>query len=162
MELTYCDRWNKLMTEPMSAFDEVEARRRHEAGELYTAISWVDDRPDAFVEVRFETAYVGCKFLDEQLRIVLTYRFDRLSVDRMFLVETRYYNPDDRSQHETMRFDVDGSMKRKLASTEFLEVADTPLAGDELAILYEPVPQFGQYESVLRRERDRSVADQPA
>lgn len=103
MELTYCDRWNKLMTEPMLPFDEVEARRRHDAGERYTAISWVDSRPDAYVEVRFETAYVGCKFLDEQLKIVLTYRFDRLSIDQIFLVETRYHHPDDRSQDETMR-----------------------------------------------------------
>lgn len=61
-----------------------------------------------------------------------------------------------------MRFDVDGSMRRKLASNDVVEVADTPLAGDDLAMLYEPVPLFGQYESVLRRERDRSVADQPA
>ena len=147
MNLTYCDRWNQVLSEPLRPFDENEARRRHDAGELYTAISWVDGRPDAYVEIRFETAYVGCAFLDEQLRTVMTYSFDRLSIDRMFLVETRMLNPNDHSKHEIMEFQVDGRMTHKLASNDFVEVADTPLTGDELE---------------MRRERDRSVADQPA
>ena len=162
MELTYCDRWNRVLSEPLRPFDEVEARRRHDAGELYTAISWVDGRPDAYVAVRFETTYVRCTFLDEQLRIVLTFSFDQLSVDRMFLVEARELNPDDHSKHVITEFEVDGTMTRKLASNDFVEVADTPLDGEELEALYEPVPHFGQYESLLRHERDRSVADQPA
>ncbi len=162
MELTYCYEWNQVLSEPIRPFGEVEARRRHDAGELYTAISWVDGRPDAYVEVRFETAYVGCTFFDEQLRFVLMYSFDRISVDRMFLVEARDLNPDDHSKHVITEFEVDGTMTRKLASNDFVEVADTPLDGEELEALYEPVPHFGQYESLLRRERDLSVADQPA
>jgi len=162
VSMTYCDRWNRITRTPIEPLEESEARRRHAAGQLYTAVVWTSDHVENYVEVRLETGYVSVKFLDEQRRLMLTYTFDVVEAGRMFLVETRVVDPDDYANNEVYCFGLDGSMKRKLASLDYTEGAEDKMTGPHLAAMFEPVPPFGRYESVLRRERDRSVADQPA
>jgi hypothetical protein len=162
VSVTYCVRWNRVTRTPIEPLEESEAGRRHDAGELYTAVVWTGDHVENYVEVRLETGYVSVKFLDEQRRLLLTYSFSVVEAGRMFLVETRIVDPDDYANNEVYLFGLDGSMERKLASLDYTEAADDKLTASTLAEMFEPVPSFGRYESVLRRERDRSVDDQPA
>lgn len=162
MRVTYCDRWNRVTDTPIEPLEESEARRRHDAGELYTAVVWTGDHVENYVEVRLETGYVSVKFLDEQRRLVLTYTFHVVDAGRMFLVQTRIFDPNDYANNEVYFFGLDGSMERKLASLDYTEAAEDKMTGPHLAAMFEPVPSFGRYESVLRRERDWSVDDQPA
>ena len=88
----YAERWLSRRSRPGPAIDADEARRRHEAGELYTAVLGDPERPTAYLDVRLETGYVGVHFLDDAGRPHLTYAFAREpgSDDDLFLQQATY------------------------------------------------------------------------
>lgn len=63
MTIRYCVRWNKLTQGPIEPLTEEQARQRHDAGQLYTAVTERDDRPRQLVVVNLELDYVGVEQL---------------------------------------------------------------------------------------------------
>src|SRR6266496_2824983 len=90
--LQYAERWSSLRDGPIGPLDPKEARRRHEAGELYTVVLGDPERPTAYLDVRLEAGFVGVHFFDDTGRGYLTYVFarDPASDDDLFLQEVTY------------------------------------------------------------------------
>lgn len=154
--VSYGERWTDLGNYIADPFDAEAARERHERGRLYAAILGDPERPWAFLNVRLEVGYVGVHFLDEQLRNDLTYSFRAPdSESELFLNQATVRSYDSSgdlvfAEHYTFE-------PPNLAHVAKLDyVADEQETSDvetDLAQNWEPVPAFGEYESIARRER---------
>ena len=155
--VNYGERWTDLGNYIVDPLDAEAARERHERGRLYAAILGDPERPWAHLDVRLEVGYVGVEFLDEQLREDLSYTFSRApdSEGDLFLEQATWRSYDssgDRFSAEHYIFEPPN-----LAHVAKLDyVADEQETSDvetDLAQNWEPVPAFGEYESIARRER---------
>jgi hypothetical protein len=154
--LTYVDRWSEKWPTEFEELDEDEARRRHDAGELYTVLLGDPESPSAYIEVRLGVGYVGVLFLDENGRNNLTYLFAKDKTDdRLFLqqVSWRDYDEDGKIRNGTSyHFKRDGTIYSEEKDYEKQE-AWKGEKQDDVSGNWEPVPEFGQYDSIARRDR---------
>lgn len=162
MQWVYGERWNNLLEEPIEPFGESEARRRHEAGNLYTAIREGLDKNKILVEVRLERAYVGVRFLDELARDETVFSFRKIE-GRLFLREVISYEYGDskkRGGHaepvviESFTFTPDGKMRREIDDSRQAQINATDYNSVDVSDHWEPIPSFGEYDSIIRRDRD--------
>ncbi|WP_344014174.1 hypothetical protein [Streptomyces thermospinosisporus] len=138
-----------------------QARARHESGKLYTAVPASKDgsAPELRVEVRLETGYASVIFMDEYGRDVLNYQFTL--IDGSLFLETvrlyRYGASQERGGYadvesmETCRFTTDGVVQRTVE--EGREGTSESRDGIDVSSNWEPVPEFGEYASLIRRDR---------
>ena len=110
--------------------------------------------PTCFVE--FSNDYVGVSFLDENLREYLTYQFQELESNLLFLTMAVHRSFSDNQKNPsfstTYMFETDGGVviwKEKLISGEKSRYEKN----FDPAKNYETYPNFGQYESIARRDR---------
>ena len=162
MRWTYCDRWNDLMEEPIDPLKESEARRRHETGDLYTVVGEEDSKTKLLVEVRLENGYVGVKFLDNLGRNELIFNFKNFD-NRLFLRKVISYDYGESQERggyadpvviETFTYKPDGTMRREINKTRQKQIEVADYRSIDVHIHWEPVPSFGNYESIARRDRD--------
>jgi hypothetical protein len=158
---TYCEQWNNLTETPMTPLTPGQAETRHVSGELYTAVASRDTRsvPELRVEMRLETGYSSVIFMDEHGRDILDYTFTL--VDGSFFLETAtsYFYGDsserggyaEAERTETYEFTTDGIIRRtvEIDGEESVESRH----GIDVTGNWEPVPTFGAYESLIRRDR---------
>jgi hypothetical protein len=163
MSWSYCGQWNWLREKPIDPIDPAEAARRHAAGEGegYTAVSEEDGSVDLVVDVALAPGNVAVHFADEFGRRELIYTFRRQENGHLFLSEVisyEYGDSTDRGDYaepigtETFEFDPDGVVRRitqDSARGGTLEERDTV----DVAPNWEPVPAFGQYDSITREDR---------
>lgn len=161
-EIEYCHSWNARRNEVGVPLSEAEARVRDAEGEPFIAVLRRPDFRPVLVEVSWGTDCVTVTFFDEQMRENLKYWFYKVAGDRMFLSNVVYREyPDDNprrrlsesSSIEAVTFEENGYMKRILTKTgqnhrDVHEYRDVPVEGN-----YEPIPAFGDYWSLGRRER---------
>lgn len=168
MPLNYCERWDARNKAPAKPLSEAEARRRHDAGKPYSVLIGPGESDTrTVVAVRLETGYVGVTFLNEDQEPELLYIFgfsatpaDGPAEGSMFLSEARYRDPSGVEPETVYKFARDGRMMARRATAEGgFETLESEIGTD---ILVEPVPDFGSYSSVTRRERDRPTAEQAA
>lgn len=164
MIYTYCRDWDRPRAVPHDVWDERKARRAHEKGKLYTVVVGDLARPVCFLYVRLEVKYIGVNFLDSFSRVNLTYQFEEREPGRLFLeraIEVEFdrdapqdLSPDEARSIREIRtvFKPTGwvDIWRRDTGTGQLEHAEGP---QEVAMCWEPVPQFGDYASIIRRER---------
>jgi hypothetical protein len=152
----YAERWLSRRSRPGPPIDADEARRRHEAGELYTAVLGDPERPTAYLDVRLETGYVGVHFLDDGGRPYLTYAFAREpgSDDDLFLQQATYreYEGGEVVRGDAYYFEPDGRVVKEHKDYARRE-AERGETRDDVSSNWEPVPEFGSYESIARVER---------
>jgi hypothetical protein len=161
MEAIYCRRWNDILKKPLDPITAEEARRLDADHDYYTVILYEDSTPRRYVEVNWGEAYLGVYFLDEQLREQLTYAFRRIDDERMFLDEVlRWEYPDDQAMAmsgatltDSVRYSQDGTVQREVRDDVAQEVRRQKFADVPLDVNWEPVPQFGDWERVSRRDR---------
>jgi hypothetical protein len=55
--VSYADRWSKLKGEMVRPLAEEDARKRHDRGELYTAVVGDPRRPQAYLDVRLDAGF---------------------------------------------------------------------------------------------------------
>lgn len=157
--VAYADRWSRRRRRAVRLLDEAEARRRHEAGERYTALLEDPVRPTAFLDVHLALGFVGVGHLDDRLRPQLLSQFVTLDGDegsgRLFLRETQVlaYDAEDRVvETEEFVFSPDGAIVRRVEDRRTGEGRQgelrAPADGN-----WEPVPRFGDYRSLARWER---------
>jgi hypothetical protein len=157
--IAYAERWSSRRGGVVRPLDREEARRRHESGQLYVAVIAGEERVLAYLEVRLEAGFVGVHVVDERLRDGLVYLFARNpdSDDDLFLeqVQRNEYvdSGDELARSETYLFSKDGSVKVEKADFATREVERYELRAD-VSSNWEPVPEFGRYESITRVERD--------
>jgi hypothetical protein len=155
-DVSYSKRWTSRRRSAVEPLDPDEARRRHEAGELYTAIIGDPDRPRAYVEVRPEAGFVSVHFLDDDRRDVMEYVFARDGGDGdLFLEQVIRRELGDGGEPqlvETHFFDRGGivHVEKKDYATRMQESFDVEA---DVSGNWEPMPEFGRYESIARVER---------
>ncbi|WP_418957087.1 hypothetical protein [Streptomyces tritici] len=163
MTWIYCEEWNELTERPMGPLTVAEAQARHVGGELYTAILYTEDEPhpELRVEVRWETDYAAVIFMDELARDALDYTFSVID-GSLFLEEVTIYDYGDAKERggyasaervETYTFAPDGVGTRTVDVDD--EVTEESRDGLDVSLHWEPVPEFGAYDSLIRRDRDR-------
>jgi hypothetical protein len=165
--VTYCSSWNWRRHRPGIPLTEAEARARDAAGEDYIAVvppSGVGPggRHPVLVSVVPQNACIAVTFFDDPGRRAVKYYFFRSGEDRLFLRDVslwEYPGDDPRlrlnesTKHEQIAFREDGYVKRVVVDKverykETTEHSDVSVAGN-----WEPVPEFGDYRSIARRER---------
>ncbi len=152
--ITYCTGWNSVFKEPAEILSSEIARQLHQERKPYSAIvenesGWV------VIEMCFFQAYCHVLFLDERKRIANRYSFVETASGRLFLEEAAvhsYANDGDRPSHwELFRFKEDGSLSHDTGSGR------GPITRKEsrtdVRRNYAFAPEFGNYDSVLVRER---------
>ncbi len=162
LPVTYCVGWNNVLNQPFQPMSEAEARRRHETGELYSALLGDPAAPQVLVEVRLETGHMAVDFFDHHLRVPLTYTyrehdgrlfFDSYSErwwDRKGALRSTvgyHFKPDG---HAYVR-NVDRVKNVEDTYEQWVTVDDN----------WEEIPAFGDYSGVLRIERDIQPLDAP-
>ena len=155
MSMTFCYEWNDLLGAPRDPYSEAAARRRHDRGELYTAVLGDPDAPRVLVEVRLEMQWVGLTRLADKQRRWRTWSFDGRPHNERFFLE----------QYHGFHFDAEGNKRysdRVSFSKEgLLRVRETDLLSKDLykydihadvSDMWTAPPSFGDYESITRFE----------
>ena len=157
----YGEQWDEGRDKFNIPFTTEKAKKEHEKKQLYTALVEGGPAGSVVVEMCFSGTYCHVKFLDDRKRIYLRYSFDQVTGDRLFLVEIaeRFYDDDSGrvSYGRISTYQEDGSVSvlegkagsgagRHKTVREFKTTLDP-------RIHYEPIPEFGHYESITRRDR---------
>jgi len=146
------------------AYDEAEARRRWEAKESFTVLFGDPDHPDQVMRVELGGDVVVVSWLDEHNREVMEYLFGKpAGIDELFLERTAIISyaqpepsPTDTSTHnETYLVRPDGTYQgmRGTRGGDDHENTSGTMDSDQLAGLHEPSLVFGQWDSIIRRDR---------
>lgn len=157
LTVSYGERWSDLSLRIVDRLDAEAARQRHERGELYAAILGDPEHPWAHLNVRLEVGYVDVTFLDEELREDLSYTFTREpgSEGDLFLEQATWRTYDSSSERVLSEHyifkppNITHVRKRDYTANE----QETYSVEADLAQNWEPVPAFGDYESIAARER---------
>lgn len=167
--MTYRD-WNLGYGKPAGApYSQDEARRRYGQRETLTVVLGDPDRPSQVMVVDLGGAVFEVVWLDTLLRRELTYVYAvRKDVpgwpaDRLLLEQVRVATyteqtrpPDAQSSYDDFyAFHPGGRVFRERGSRDGSDVERTEsrLDPEQLQAQYEPVPVFGDWASILRRER---------
>lgn len=159
---TYCERWNPLLHAPIGILSAEQARTRHDAGELYSVVIGDLAKPEVLIEVRLERDYVGVWFFDESNTLrVLKYTFKRTSPDTLFMSRVGTWDyPDGADQDlrgahtiDSIHYQSDGIVRHESTDTVARRTTTSEYSGVDTEINVEPVPVFGQWESLARRDR---------
>jgi hypothetical protein len=149
--------WNGHLGRLGQTIPEDEARALHDAGKLYTAVLGDQERPSAVVEVRLEASFVGVRFLDEQRRTYLDYAFGSADGrdDALFLRQAIEHTlaADGNVVRSAMHvFREDGTVE--IEEKDYRAgVAERSTSRHDPSRSLEPVPAFGEYDSIARLER---------
>lgn len=162
MRWTYCVQWNYVLNRPLTPFKEEEARRRHSSGELYTAVGEESGQSRVLVHVRLENGYVGIKFLDDRGRDSLIYHFSASEDSRLFLSEIISYTYGGEVGAkgrvplvvESYTFTPGGICRHEIDDSRVDMIKTVDRDSVDVTTHWEPIPEFGSYESVSRYERD--------
>ncbi|RKE44312.1 hypothetical protein [Sphingobacterium detergens] len=166
------DIWNKTKykskVEKGELTSEQVARDNHPKGFAYEFCAFEregDEIPFALVNLVLRSNHAGVDFIDPAGRNYLSYLFgeSKRSPEELFLREVWYYNfPTENTEEEDYRmhfvFDEEGNVNYR----KYDEVNKKTLDYESnrqfnMTGLYEPIPTFGDYESLIRLERDLPI-----
>ncbi|RDI64530.1 hypothetical protein [Nocardia pseudobrasiliensis] len=145
-------------TEPLS---QAQARSLDLAGEWYTVVYGEPAAPAAILQVVRGNRHIDVTFPDDHGRPVLTFDFRQIDDDRMFLTTvTRWeYGADsarsmsDADVVDKLSYREDGTVHRDLRDQRTHERTTTDFAEVDVNGNWEPVPVFGDWASIARRDR---------
>ncbi|GGM10420.1 hypothetical protein [Micromonospora yangpuensis] len=171
-EIEYCHSWNVRRNRVGVALSEDEARGRDAAGEQFiAALRPRGSRQPVLVTVSGQTDTISVTFRDQHGRQNLKYWFVKADDERLFLRTVmlwEYPNDDPKLRQseatkvEELSFRPDGYVQRIVMDhvermKDTYEYDDVPVADN-----WEPVPEFGDYWSIARRERGARPVSEPA
>ncbi|MDN0193849.1 hypothetical protein [Streptomyces sp. S.PNR 29] len=158
---TYCEQWNNLTETPVNTLTPEQAQARHVSGQLYTAVAFPqkNSAPALRVEMRLETGYSSVIFMDEYGRDSLDYTFTLINGSLFLETATSYDYGDsqerggyaDAERMESYEFTTDGIIRRTVEADG--EETRESRRGIDVASNWEAVPNFGTYDSLIRRDR---------
>jgi hypothetical protein len=163
----YSERWSGFSVVPI---DEATARTRHRPGAKDHYAVALGDPVQVVVEVNRELSYVGVVFPDRLMRPSIEFSFYGEG-DRLFLshISEREYAGDgdaDRNAKPTVgrswTFGEDGSLRitthNLVLKENLVETAKEPV---DISSNWEPSPEFGDWASITRPDRDKPLDQQP-
>jgi hypothetical protein len=166
MQVTYCRRWNFMYNQPIDPLTGQQARKRDEKGELYTAV--LGDPVDPVLLVEVQRPHIRVVFFDQFQRQLHHFDFRRHDDKTLFLHEiTNWVYPDDqfREMNEasvitSARFDPPDLSRVEIRDKVAGEVKEKKYREVDLGPHWEPVPEFGDWLSIARYEREKPVSEQ--
>ena len=156
-QIYFCKSWfaaRKLTTE---VWTEAQAKDAHDNGRNYTVLVDSVERPSCVIQVMAKALAVD--FLDEHLREALSYVFQVVSPGKMFLTRAthrEFHGDSDKvAKGSSYKFTEDG--KLRIDRETFIPAHDLEVANGhtDVSANYAPVPQFGEYDEFLKKERQR-------
>jgi hypothetical protein len=156
MEITYCKGWSRHRKQPLEIWDEKKAHKAHDSGKLYAVLIGDPQKPSCFLEVHLKLKFIGVVFLDKYLRDYLDFSFKEKQPGKLFLKQVIYREYDADTDNvisaKTMYWEPDG--KTQFEQADLVQnFVDTGEGSMDVSINWEPIPEFGQYESIARFER---------
>jgi hypothetical protein len=161
LPVTYCELWSGKLRSPTGVLTEAEARDRDARGELYCVVLGDPAAPRIILEVAWMNAALGVSFFDEEGRMHTEYLFGKTDTGKLFMhnVTTWSYPEGARSKSqasyiETAQFRPDGYASRTLENSSAGRIKKTEYTDVPMDANWEPIPEFGHWESVARYDRD--------
>jgi hypothetical protein len=165
MQATYCELWSDPIHEPAEPMSADLAQLLDRKGEPYAVALCMLASLDVLIEVDWQNSHLGVWFSDEEGRRDLHYAFTRVDDRRLFLSEaTLWTYPDgaaflfEASVVEAISFRVDGCVKQTIDDSSADSIKVFEYSGVPVHTNWEPVPTFGDWTSVARRDRRVSPA----
>lgn len=154
MTIQYYERWFRAKKCPIKALETDAARDAYSKRTLFTVVTFDGPRAIAFLE--FNNDYVGVGFLDELLRECLSYQFQEIEPNRLFLTMATHREFNESSDTVTVGY----TYHFKTSGNVVIDYEDF-IAGDhsirerpsEVESNWEAYPTFGNYNSLLSKER---------
>lgn len=152
----YCKSWFRMKKVAIGPMDEALALSRHLSGESYTALIGSASAPSCFVEFSIDNGMVGVGFLDEKCREYLTYQFQAVDADNLFLTMAIYREfeggGDEVVSGECYIFNEGGELvvRRERFNPHELEEARSSF---DPSRNYEKIPKFGCYSDLVKIDR---------
>jgi hypothetical protein len=168
-DLYYCRNWSIGYKEAQDLYTEDQARAMFAQGKIFTAMMGSAERPSCVIQHGLNDQgkwFFHVDFLDELLRLYLSYGFQELPSGSLFLSSagTATYEGDtDQKLHsENTIFKEDGLCHHSRTNyngprpaDRTIDKRDTRMTPEELAKTnYSPMPEFGEYDEIIRIERD--------
>jgi hypothetical protein len=161
MQVTYCELWSDQLRAPSEVMGAEQARARDAAGEPYCVVLGDASAPQAVIEVAWKNSYLGVSFIDEAGRTHTSYDFEKVDESRLFMTEVTVWTYPEGAQFkfeasviESVEFQPDGYASRTVDDKSSDQVKETEYANVPVDTNWEPVPEFGHWESVARYDRD--------
>ncbi|WP_035061393.1 hypothetical protein [Andreprevotia chitinilytica] len=150
----FCKSWFRAKKRPTEVWTEAQAKAAHGRKQYYTALLDSTERPYCFLEVTEKA--VGVSFLDDHLRESLSYAFQEVEPDRLFLTMATYREFEKKSDRvvsgTSYIFGRNGEVqiRREHFNPHSVEVANTTA---DVVHNYTDFPKFGEYDDLIRVER---------
>ncbi|HDS1775104.1 lytic transglycosylase [Pseudomonas putida] len=155
MPVFYCDSWFRLKSTAIGPLSEDDARNRHVSGKPYVALISSDITPSCFVEFLLDRSMVGVGFLDDKCREYLTYQFQCLNSEKLFLTMAthREFDVDGKvSVGTSYIFKEDGGLVIRREKFNPYELEEANSSFDPTSN-YEDIPAFGEYTGIIKKNR---------
>lgn len=163
-QVTYAYRWNSRRKRPGQILSESEACERFESGEEFTVVVPAEDGKawPTLVTFSWKSRHVITSFLDKNGRKDMEYTYYQEDDDWLFLYMRNFWHyPNDdpglgisnSTKTEEAYQKKDGYTRRIIIdeennTKETMEYRGVPVEGN-----WEPVPEFGSWESISRHDR---------
>lgn len=168
-KVSYCRRWNFRRHIPIDPLTPEQAVQKDAAREVYSAILHDPSGgkvPDAVVEIDWANDFAGVWFFDAFGRQSVNYAFRRTG-DRLFLFNMiKYGYPDDQprtlsgsNRTEEFTFQENGLVRTVTVDDETNEKVTSDYSDVDVEPNYEPVPRFGEWDSLARFHREGDEDD---
>ncbi|TDE10152.1 hypothetical protein [Jiangella asiatica] len=157
--ISYGNLWNRSNNTVGESLPEDEARRRHADRERYCAVLEEDGRPVVALDINFRPPVVDVFFLDEQARAAGQYTFvAHPDGDGLWLEQTRqrrFVGPREMVAQDSTWTRPDGRLRNEVRAKNnpTVDVTEGRFDPAEHPELREPMPEFGDYDSIARWER---------
>lgn len=153
-QIEYCRKWFAAKQRPLDVMTSEGALKLHESGEAYTAvIRDLEGNPRNLVD--FANGIYLVSFLDDLKRIYLTYQFDVVNNEKLFLTFATHHEYDETGKEvekSVYAFKPDGSLyieKRDYLTSEVATANNnTDVSGN-----WESLPVFGDYSNITKANR---------
>lgn len=161
MQVTYCELWSAHLRAPVGQMSEQTARKLDSQGKPYNVVIGDPSAPDSEVQVRWKNAYLSVSFIDDAGRTHAKYDFRKTDEQRLFLSEVTVWTypegarlKSEAARVEDILFKPNGYSRKRVndSSSDNIEISEyTDISMDSN---WEPIPQFGEWDSVIRYERN--------
>jgi hypothetical protein len=157
---TYVEGWHRHLKEPLQTLSKDQALRRDKQGRPYAVVVGDPAAPRCFIEVNKD--YFGVGFLDEHRRECLRYGFEEVKEGVLFLTEVVVRNflegTDQVRRGVVYRCSPEGTASIERSGEPFEKLLVETTTADTSGH-WEPKPAFGEYDSLVRRERGVRIPD---
>lgn len=155
-ELFFCDKWSGNYKEPRGLMSKSSAEVAHGKRKTYTVLVGSENKPSCVLDVG--DGFVFVNFLDIHLRKYLSHQFIEIEPGELFLqqaVERKFKGDSDTvASAKEFKFKIDGVVHVREVTLFPESVVDEYDVLADISGCYEHYPSFGEYESLIIRERN--------